>query len=156
MPPVAAPLDYRFWQKVSPEPNSGCWLWTGPYMTNGYGALPYRDAYRLSAHRFSYEMHFGPIPKGMSVCHRCDVPACVNPDHLFLGTQRDNIRDCKAKGRQRGTFAPRERCRCGEPYKVTVYARGATPGRAVKYCRQCTRKRGQLNYLKRKARKGKI
>jgi hypothetical protein len=82
-----------FWERVSPEPNSGCWLWVGKSTVLGYGQL--RDQY---AHRFSYELHKGPA-NGLHVLHTCDMPACVNPDHLFLGTQRDNMCDMHAKGR---------------------------------------------------------
>lgn len=71
-----------------------CWLWTGNLATTGYGRIK-----KLYAHRISYEMFNGKIPDGMFVCHKCDNPPCVNPDHLFLGTQLDNIRDMHKKGR---------------------------------------------------------
>ncbi len=88
-----------------PEPNSGCWLWTeaqkGRYALShkGYGMIKWRGI-GLSAHRFSWEIHNGPIPNGMWVLHRCDNPPCVNPEHLFLGTALDNNRDRDAKGRK--------------------------------------------------------
>ncbi len=90
----------RFESKVYPEPNSGCWLWEGNISTGGYGrfGINYTRPY---AHRFSYESYVGPIPDGLLVCHKCDVPACVNPAHLFLGTDLDNTRDMLAKGRAR-------------------------------------------------------
>lgn len=81
-----------------PEPNSGCWLWTGRLSTNGYGRLQ-RHGKRLQAHRAAYEAARGPIPPGLLVCHRCDMRSCVNPDHLWLGTCADNLRDMSAKGR---------------------------------------------------------
>lgn len=80
------------------EPNSGCWLWTGAVDKDGYGKLTvkYQD---VRAHRVSYETYTGAIPEGLVACHKCDTPACINPDHLFLGTHADNIADRDAKGR---------------------------------------------------------
>lgn len=82
-----------------PEPNSGCWLWYGARATDGYGRIKKPGGGKYIAHRLSYRAFVGPIPEGQVVCHRCDVRDCVNPDHLFCGTQGDNIRDCFKKGR---------------------------------------------------------
>ena len=77
----------------------GCWLWKGKTMGNGrYGRIQV-DNLSVGAHRFSYQLHHGPIPEGMCVCHRCDVPMCVNPDHLFVGTIKENWQDMVDKGR---------------------------------------------------------
>lgn len=93
------PIEVRFWRNVNKT--SGCWLWTGTLSPKGYGniGLGGRGGKHSGAHRVSWELHYGPIPEGLFVLHRCDVPACVNPEHLWLGTNRDNIDDMMAKGR---------------------------------------------------------
>lgn len=78
----------------------GCWEWIGYRDPNGYGRMDVGDRPML-AHRVSYLVHYGSIPDGMAVLHKCDEPKCVNPEHLFLGTQADNVRDMHAKGRAR-------------------------------------------------------
>lgn len=97
-------LGSRFWSKVHPEALSGCWLWHASVDHRGHGRFvvgPMIDgAYRtVGAHRHAYELVNGPIPTGLVVRHKCDVPACVNPDHLEVGTQDDNIRDRDERGR---------------------------------------------------------
>lgn len=89
----------RFESFALPEPNSGCWLWTSSVIKSGYGTI-WADGGPQRAHRISWELHRGPIPPGLDVLHRCDVRCCVNPDHLWLGTDVDNQRDCIAKGRR--------------------------------------------------------
>jgi hypothetical protein len=86
----------KFWAKI--EQGDGCWRWRGA-TANGYGHMTERGKTML-AHRLSWELHHGPIPKGMQVLHRCDTRRCVRPDHLFLGTHRENMADKVAKGRQ--------------------------------------------------------
>jgi hypothetical protein len=101
------PVEPRFQLFVRKMPN-GCWLWSGHRMRNGYATISVEGYPRL-AHRVSWELHRGPIPEGMHVLHACDVNcppgdvayrACVNPDHLFLGTNLENHRDSVAKGRE--------------------------------------------------------
>lgn len=85
----------RFWAKV--QKTATCWFWTAAKTDRGYGSFCNRFGHTIGAHIFSYELH-----KGQAygyVCHTCDNPACVNPDHLFLGSQLDNMGDCRAKGR---------------------------------------------------------
>lgn len=88
----------RFWRYV--EKGSSCWLWIGYTTSKGYGSFRYGDrrlGLRVRAHRASWQLHFGPIPDDLFVCHHCDVPNCVRPDHLFLGTHQDNMSDMLRK-----------------------------------------------------------
>jgi hypothetical protein len=96
------PVAERFWRYV--EKTDGCWLWTGCLNRTGYGVITVRAGLHIEAHRLSWEIHRGPIPEGLEVCHHCpagDRPNCVNPDHLWLGTHEDNMRDRSTKGRWR-------------------------------------------------------
>jgi hypothetical protein len=98
-------VEIRFWKKVDRTkgygPKGECWQWIGAKGggKNNYGWFSHRS-HRFTAHRFSYELHFGPIPQGLLVCHKCDNPPCVRPDHFFLGTHKDNAEDMVQKGRR--------------------------------------------------------
>jgi len=99
------PLEERFWEKVDKRNPDQCWEWTGARDQQGYGSIrPFRKASRAS-----WVIHFGSIPDGMYICHRCDNPSCVNPSHLFLGTNADNLRDMRAKGRAYNPGTPGEK-----------------------------------------------
>ena len=89
--------EFRFWRKV--DKSKACWNWTGA-LTKGYGYLS-KDSKKYYAHRYSWIIHNGLIPENLCVLHKCDNPLCVNPDHLFLGTTLDNVKDKIAKGRNR-------------------------------------------------------
>lgn len=93
-------VEDRFENFVMPEPNSGCWLWIGGTNRQGYGQIGDGKGKDVRAHRVSWKIHNGPIPKGMNVLHKCDTPPCCNPKHLFLGTLQDNMDDCCKKKRQ--------------------------------------------------------
>lgn len=97
-------IEERLNSRWREDPATGCWLWTRQTLSNGYGVIRVGsmcDGTRRQAlaHRVSWELDHGPIPDGLFVLHRCDRPACINPAHLFLGTQQDNLADMRAKGR---------------------------------------------------------
>lgn len=97
--------DYRMsilLKNSIPEPMSGCWLWTGTLFWDGYGQFNYvvdGKWKKARAHRISYELHKGQFDSRLSILHRCDMPSCVNPDHLFCGTHAENMQDKVQKGR---------------------------------------------------------
>ena len=88
----------RFRALIATEDAGGCWIWTGKKDAKGYGYFFAKNR-RFLAHRVSYFMHFEVDPFGLFCCHRCDTPSCVNPEHMFLGTPQDNLRDMWSKGR---------------------------------------------------------
>ncbi len=98
---IERPIELRFWEKVDIDPN-GCWTWTAQKAKNkgrfNYGYLAVKGRPTL-AHRISWSIHFGEPASGLCVLHKCDNPSCVRPDHLFLGSMRDNMIDRDVKGR---------------------------------------------------------
>jgi HNH endonuclease len=112
-----------------------CILHDGWISSNGYGLVAAATTGRRLAHRVAYEQANGPIPKGMIVMHTCDTRACINPDHLVLGTQGDNMQDMAAKGRAHGQ--DRTHCPQGHPYSDTnTYLSGRGTERQCRTCRQ--------------------
>lgn len=128
----------RFWDRV--DTGDGCWEWRGAKNRLGYGMLsgPEFKGGVVRAHRFAYALLIGPIPKGMVICHRCDNPSCCNPDHLFAGSQSDNIHDMWRKGRNRTPYGERASAAVLTEAQVReirdVYARGAMNGVEIAAC----------------------
>lgn len=119
------PLAERFAVWVMPEPNSGCWLWIGTYGERGYGTFKNPGGSSV-AHRASYELFKGPIPTDLLVRHKCDVRACVNPDHLELGTHKDNAMDREIRKRryiQRGEESGASIMNEGDVHEIRDLAR---------------------------------
>lgn len=107
-------IKSRLLSKTIIDPITGCWNWMGGIRSCGYGGIKIANKTYLT-HRISYQVHIGDIADGMFVCHKCDNPRCINPDHLFLGTPRDNVVDAICKGRiapivsTKGRFKPGRR-----------------------------------------------
>jgi HNH endonuclease len=130
----------RLFSRVRKEAGS-CLVYTGDIESGGYGRASYQGK-RLRAHRLSYMLSVGPIPAGMVVCHSCDTPPCINPAHLFLGTQSDNMKDAAAKGRKKGVGGPPRRLTCSRGHSLSVHGRERKSGGRA--CRECARIDGRI------------
>jgi len=131
----------RFEEKFVPEPNSGCFLWTASGGPNGYGHINIGGK-TVRAHRAAYELFKGPIPDNLCVLHTCDTPCCVNPGHLFAGTQTDNMTDMIKKGRARylaGESHPRGTAKLTEKQVLEIrVATGSQKQIAARYGIGCS------------------
>ncbi len=123
-------MEQRFWKKV--DKTDSCWQWTGS--TNGkYGKIRCEDqGPLLYAHRYSYLLHYGDYDQSMQVCHHCDNPLCVRPDHLFLGTRSDNMQDAVSKGRH--SSVRKTHCPHGHQYTPENTYLNSVGGRVCKTC----------------------
>ena len=136
-------IEERFWAKVDKTDN--CWLWTGSVNNRGYGRIGSggKNGSALYAHRVSYLIHFGEFDESLFVCHTCDVPNCVNPNHLFLGSAKTNSEDMVSKGRHLNGWGQRTHCINGHEFtdeNTRVYVRG------WRQCRECKNARRRKGY----------
>lgn len=128
-------IDYLF-SKISNTTPQGCWEWKGYRNENGYGQVRLKGLDERYVHRIFYKLKNKILPKDLFVCHHCDNPPCVNPDHLFLGTQKDNMQDCSKKNRFNNWNKKKTHCKNGHEFsKQNTHVRA--DGERV--CRTCLR-----------------
>ena len=131
----------RFWDKVKIAGPDECWEWKAGKNTSGYGWFSFNGT-QITSNRMVWLLINGEIPNGMCVCHKCDNPSCVNPDHLFLGTHLDNMKDKSIKGRhnnQKKTHCPKQH----EYTKENIYLY-----KGLRHCKECRKIKQKVNYVK--------
>lgn len=125
--------EERFWSHV--EKTDGCWHWLAYRDRRDYGRFMVAAGKPMLAHRFSYLLAYGELPDDLHVCHHCDTPSCVRPDHLFLGTDADNLRDMARKGRAANQNTYKTHCKRGHPLAGENMVRDHRGRRACRTCR---------------------
>lgn len=145
--PKPKPLMDRFWKNIDVDLLTGCWNWTASLGTGGYGQIEIGtktggQTKRIGGHRLGWQLYNGEIPAGLHVLHKCDNRRCCNPDHLFLGTHRDNMVDAAAKGRIGRRVTNTDACSKGHPYFPNNFADYGYG----KVCMECQRQRTKKHY----------
>lgn len=140
-----------FWSRSVPVPETGCRVWTRSRLLDGYGSLRWQKK-SARAHRVAWEITYGTVPPGLSVLHKCDNPSCCNPEHLFIGTQADNVRDMVAKGRLRSYLRGRTHCKYGHLFDVVNTYR--EPATGIRKCRICNASDQRRRRVRRALQKG--
>ena len=128
----------HFWKHV--QKTETCWLWTMSLTSHGYGQT-WTGERADKAHRIAYRFAYGEIPQGLHVCHHCDHPACVRPDHLFLGTPKDNAHDMVRKGRHRNRHWGKPACIHGHKFSTESTRINADGSRACRACHRLRKRR---------------
>ena len=132
------PAPERFLEFV--KKTHSCWIWKGHILWDGYGQFRGYNSLKMRAHRFSFEYYKHKIPEGMQVLHTCDNPKCVNPEHLFIGTHKDNMHDMTMKGRN--VNSSKTHCKHGHEFtEENTYHRPDREGRCCMMCRRAADKR---------------
>jgi len=153
--PINLSLQERFSKKINKsgsETYPDCWIWEGGKTSKGYGSFKYyQDRSAIGAHVSSYLFYIGEVPKGMLVRHRCDNPPCVNPEHLIIGSNSDNMKDMFERGRNGPQTKKQTHCKKGhsfEEFEPIVYVKkqGRQIGEEYRVCKECKR----INDSKRK------